>query len=181
MLHSKRLFLGLALPAEATQTLAALDPDLPGLRWLPPSQMHLTLSFLGDVDHASAERLRGALQTVKVPPFFLPIQGLGMFKARGRPSVVWAGVGQGHPHLFALHKHIQDAILQVNLKADLRPFHPHVTVARARDVSTGALQKFLRKQEESEFALVRVSGFTLYSSDLLAEGALHHSEAEFPF
>ena len=164
MLHSKRLFLGLGLPAEATQTLAALDPDLPGLRWLPPIQMHLTLSFLGDVEKASAERLREALQSVKVPPFFLPILGLGMFKARGRPSVVWAGVGKGHPHLFALHKHLQDAILSVNLKADLRPFHPHVTVARAKDVSAGALQKFLRRHEETEFALVRVSSFTLYSS-----------------
>jgi 2'-5' RNA ligase len=31
------------------QTLLSLDPHLTGLRWLTAEQLHLTLSFLGDV------------------------------------------------------------------------------------------------------------------------------------
>jgi len=66
------------------------------------------------VDAAHEERLRETLATVQVPPFFLPIAGVGAFGGE-RPSVVWAGVGKGHPHLFALHQRIQDAVLQAEL------------------------------------------------------------------
>src|SRR5712675_1442377 len=107
----KRLFIGLELPPESKAALGKLDPHLPGLRWLPPAQIHLTLSFLGDVEAPRQEALTGALTSVRVAPFFLPLQGVGSFNARGRPSVVWVGVGKAHPHLFALHKHIQDAVL----------------------------------------------------------------------
>jgi hypothetical protein len=31
------------------------------------------------------------LQEVRVPPFFLPLRGVGVFNSRGRPSVAWAG------------------------------------------------------------------------------------------
>ncbi len=64
------------------------------------------------------ERLRRAVAAVRLPgAFFLPVTGVGVFGGE-RPSVVWAGVGKGHPHLFALHKHLQDAVLN---KRDLSP------------------------------------------------------------
>ena len=75
--------------------LLALDPHLTGLRWLPEEQLHLTLSFLGNVEPSTEDRLRQALQEVRVPPFFLPLCGIGVFDSHGSPSVVWTGVGQG--------------------------------------------------------------------------------------
>jgi 2'-5' RNA ligase len=178
---SQRLFVGLSLPGELQETLTSLDPRLRGLRWLPSGQMHLTMSFLGEV---AAERIAGLKETlggVHVPAFFLPVQGLGSFNSRGKPSVVWAGVGRGHPHLFALHKHLQDAVLQAGLEPDLRPFHPHITVARARDLSKQALQPFLRRHAEAEFGMFKVAGFTLYSSALAPEGATHTPELDVTF
>ncbi len=180
VIEAKRLFIGLELPEACRKTLADLDPELPGLRWLPSSQLHLTMSFLGQVNTAGESVLCGALSAVKVPPFLLPLCGLGVFNARGRPSVVWAGVGKGHPHLFALHHHIQDAVLHAGLEADLKPFHPHVTVARVRNLSSQALKPFLRRHAEAEFGLFQVTSFTLFSSDLLPEGAKHHAESSFP-
>jgi 2'-5' RNA ligase len=128
VLSSKRLFVGLELPSSCKTALLALDPHLSGLRWLPEEQLHLTLSFLGDVEATAEDRLRKALREVRVPPFFLPLRGVGVFNSRGRPSVAWAGVGKGHPHLFALNRRIQDAALDAGLEANLKPFHPHVTI-----------------------------------------------------
>ena len=176
VLPAKRLFVGLELPLSCRTALVALDPHLTGLRWLPEEQLHLTLSFLGDVVAPAEDRLRDALREVRVPPFFLPLRGVGVFDARGRPSVVWAGVGKGHPHLFALHRHIQDAILHAGLEPDLKPFHPHVTIGRAKGISQQALQPFIRSHAETEFGLVKVTGFALYSSVLTAAGAIHHVE-----
>src|ERR1700722_16828731 len=181
MPRSKRLFVGLELPANCKAALFELDPQLPGLRWLPKEQLHLTLSFLGEVEAPAEDRLRQALGEVRVPPFFLPLRSVGVFNSRNRPSVVWVGVGQGHPHLFALHQRIQDAVLSVGLEADLKPFHPHVTIGRARDISSQVLQPFVRSHAETEFGLMKVTGFELYSSVLTAAGANHGLEMRKEF
>jgi len=174
--NSKRLFLGIELPPDCKTALRDLDPHLPGLRWVPGAQLHLTLSFLGDVEFSRQDILAQTLKDVRVPPFFLPLQDVGSFNARGRPSVVWVGVGKGHPHLFALHRHIQDAALRARLEPDLKPFQPHVTVARAKGISRQALQPFLRKHRDMEFGIFRVTEFTLFSSVLAHEAATHTVE-----
>jgi 2'-5' RNA ligase len=181
VLPSKRLFVGLELPSSSKIALLALDPHLTGLRWLSAEQLHLTLSFLGDVEASAEDRLREALREVRIPPFFLPLRGVGLFNSRGRPSVVWAGVGNGHPHLFALHRQVQHAVLHAGLEADLKPFHPHVTLARAKGISRQALQPFLRNRAETEFGLLRVTAFALFSSVLAPEGATHHVEMRQEF
>lgn len=181
MLPSKRLFVGLELPASCKTTLLSLDPHLTGLRWVVQEQLHLTLSFLGNVDTLVDDRLREALNEVLVPSFFLPICGVGVFNVRGQPSVVWAGVGKGHPHLFALHRRIQDAALHAGLEPDLKPFHPHVTIGRAKGISHQAIQPFLRQYAGADFGMFEVRGFALYSSVLSPAGAIHHLEMRQDF
>ena len=181
MLPSKRLFVGVGLPASCKTALLSLDPDLTGLRWLTAEQLHLTLSFIGDVEAAAEDRLHEALSEVRVAPFFLPLYGVGVFNVRGRPSVAWAGVGKGHPHLFALHRRIQDAVLHAGLEPDLKPFHPHITIARAKGIPRQALQPFLRKYAEADFGMFEVKSFELYSSVLAAEGAIHQVEMRQEF
>jgi 2'-5' RNA ligase len=178
---SKRLFVGLELPPSCKSALFGLNPNLTGLRWLPEEQLHLTLSFLGEVEAPAYDRLCQVLSDVRVPPFFLPLRGVGVFNSRNRPSVVWVGVGNGHPHLFALHRHIQDSVLSAGLEPDLKPFHPHVTVGRANGISNQALQPFMRSHAETEFGLVNVTGFGLYSSVLAATGAIHRLEMRQEF
>jgi len=181
MLPSKRIFVGLELPASCKTTLLSLDPQLTGLRWVVEEQLHLTLSFLGNVDTVAEDRLREALDQVRVPPFFLPLCGVGVFNVHGQPSVVWVGVGKGHPHLFLLHRRIQDATLHAGLEPDLKPFHPHVTVGRAKGISRQALQPFIRQHAEADLGLFEVTGFGLYSSVLSPVGAIHHLEMRQDF
>jgi RNA 2',3'-cyclic 3'-phosphodiesterase len=176
----KRLFIGLELPDSCKVTLAELNPKLRGLRWIGPEQQHLTLSFLGALGPEKEGVLHENLSRVRVPPFFLPLSGVGFFRSRGRPSVVWVGVGNGHPHLFALHRHIQDAVLKAGLEPDLKPFHPHVTVGRARDISTAAVQPFIRKHSDHEFGMLEVKEFVLFSSHLAPEGATYFPELRVP-
>jgi 2'-5' RNA ligase len=166
---AKRLFVALELPESCREALAALDPHIRGLRWLPTEQLHMTMSFIGHVDATAEEKLRNALGEVRVAAFFLPIQGVGAFGG-SRPSVVWAGVGKGHPHLFALHKHIQDAVMHAGLEPDLKAFHPHITLGRASGVSRAMLLPFLRRHAKTEFGLWKVTGFATLSSALSHEG-----------
>lgn len=176
----KRLFIGLDLPDSCKEVIEGLDPGLRGLRWVQSRHLHLTLSFLGDIGEDHETDLRATLSLVRVPPFFLPLQGAGFFKSRGQPSVVWIGVGKGHPHLFALHHHIQDAVLKAHLEPDLKPFHPHITVGRCRGVSSQALRPWVLRNESAEFGLIHVTEFVLFSSVLTPEGPIYDRELRVP-
>jgi 2'-5' RNA ligase len=173
---SKRLFVAIDLPEPIRQLLAALDPHIRGVRWSDPNQMHLTLGFFGDVREDVELALREKLSAIEFGAFFLPVGGIGTFSMKGAPKIIWIGVGKAHPHLFQIHKRVQEAALAVGLEPELRPWHPHITIARCRDVSAQSLRKFLQLNEQFDAGMIRVDEFHLYSSKLTPAGPIHTRE-----
>ena len=176
----KRLFVSIELPESVTNSLAQLDPHIRGVRWLEPRQMHLTLAFLGTVTAEAQETLSEKLQAISWKSFFLPLIGLGTFPSKGWPKIIWIGVGTGHPHLFQLHKRVQEALLAVGLEPDLRSFHPHVTLARCRDVSPQTIRPFLKSHADFDAGMIHVASFCLNSSQLTPNGSVYKSELVVP-
>jgi 2'-5' RNA ligase len=177
---SKRLFVAVDLPESTRQLLANLDPHIHGVRWTHPAQMHLTLGFFGDVPENVDLKLREKLTAIQFGAFFLPVNGVGSFSAKGAPKIVWIGVGKAHPHLFQIYKRVQEAALAVGLEPELRPWHPHITLARCRDVSAQALRKFLQPNTGFDAGMTRVDAFHLYSSKLTPAGPVHTRELTVP-
>ena len=173
---TKRLFVAIDLPESTRQLLAGLDPRVRGVRWTEPAQMHLTLSFFGEVPDETDLALREKLSAIEFGAFFLPIAGVGAFSAKGAPKIIWIGVGKAHPHLFQIHKRVQEAALASGLEPELRPWHPHITLARCRGVSTQSLRKFLQSNAEFDAGMIRVEAFHLYSSKLTPAGPIHTRE-----
>jgi 2'-5' RNA ligase len=173
---AKRLFVAIDLPVSARQLLAELDPHIRGVRWTDPAQMHLTLSFLGDVPDEHDPALREKLSVIEFGAFFLSIVGVGTFSARGAPKIVWIGIGKAHPHLFQIQKRVQEAALAAGLEPELRPWHPHITLARCREVSAQSLRKFLQSNIEFDAGMIHVENFHLYSSKLTPAGPIHTRE-----
>lgn len=175
-MNTKRLFVSIELPKSVTQTLAELDPQISGVRWLEPRQMHLTVAFLGNVSAETQETFSDKLRAISWKPFFLPLIGLGTFPSKGWPKIIWIGVGTGHPHLFQLHKRVQEAIIGAGLEPDLRSFHPHVTLARCPDVSPQTIRPFLKSHAEFGAGLIHVESFHLNSSEPGAAGSVYTRE-----
>ena len=173
---AKRLFVAIDLPDSTRQSLADLDPHVRGARWTDPAQMHLTLGFFDDVANVVELVLREKLSAIDFGAFFLPINGVGTFSAKGAPKIIWVGVGKAHPHLFQIYKRVQEAALAAGLEPELRPWHPHITIARCRDVSAQALRKFLQSNAEFGAGMIRVDAFHLYSSKLTPAGPIHTRE-----
>ena len=176
----KRFFVAIDLPESTRQLLANLDPHIRGMRWTDPCQMHLTLSFLSDVPENVDLKLREKLTAIQFGAFFLFVNGVGSFSAKGAPKIVWIGVGKAHPHLFQIYKRVQEAALAVGLEPELRPWHPHITIARCRDVSAQALRKFLQSNAGFDAGMIRVDAFHLYSSKLTPAGPIHTRELSVP-
>ena len=173
---AKRLFVAIDLPELTRQLVAGLDPHIRAVHWVDPAQMHLTLSFFGDVPDDIDLALREKLSAIEFGAFFLPVTGIGTFSAKGAPKIVWIGVGKAHPHLFQIHKRVQEAALAAGLEPELKPWHPHITIARCRNVSAQSLRKFLHSNAEFDAGMIRVEDFHLYSSKLTPAGPVHTRE-----
>jgi len=176
MSYDKRLFVAIDLPEATKQILVDLDPKIRGVRWTEAAQMHLTLGFFGDVPEDVDLALREKLSVIVFGVFFLPVVGVGTFPPKGPPKIIWIGVGRGHPHLFQLHKRAQEAALGAGLEPELRPFHPHVTLARCQRISPQSVRKFLKANVDFDGGMIRVDSFHLYSSKLTPAGPIHTRE-----
>jgi 2'-5' RNA ligase len=172
----KRLFVAIELPESSKRLLVDLDPQIHGVRWLDAEQMHLTLGFFADVPEDVDLKLREKLSAIVFGAFFLPIIGVGTFPPKGPPKIIWIGVGRGHPHLFQLHKRVQESALGAGLEPELRPFHPHVTLARCQRISLQSVRKFLKSNVDLDAGMIRVDSFHLYSSKLTPAGPIHTRE-----
>ncbi|MDQ6938983.1 MAG: RNA 2',3'-cyclic phosphodiesterase [Verrucomicrobiota bacterium] len=175
-MDGKRLFVAIDFPNAIKELLVRLDPHLPGVRWLSTEKIHLTLNFLAQVCADEEKCFREELQSIHFVPFFLPITGLGTFPAKGKPRVIWAGVGRAHPQLFHLHKKVQEAALAAGLEPELRAWHPHITIARCRDVSAESVRPFLKANSDFDAGLIRIESFWLYSSVPGARGSVYTGE-----
>ena len=176
----KRLFVSIDPPQSIRKILVNLDPRIPGTRWTEGDQIHLTLGFFPDVPHEVDLALRERLKAIEFGAFFLPVEGVGTFPQKGVVTIIWIGAGRGHPHLFQLHKRVQEAALAIGLEADLRPWHPHFTLARCRDGSSGALRKFLKSNANFDAGMFPVQAFHLYCSELTPSGPIHTCELSIP-
>jgi 2'-5' RNA ligase len=172
----KRLFVAIDLPESTKQFLVDLDPKIRGVRWTEAAQMHLTLAFFGDVPEDVGLALREKLSAIEFGAFFLPITAVGTFPPKGPPKIIWIGVGRGHPHLFQVHKRVQEAALGAGIEPELRAWHPHITIARCWDVAPQAIRKFLQSNADLDAGMIRVEEFHLYSSKLTPAGPIHTRE-----
>ena len=172
----KRLFVAIDPPESTRKFLADLDPHIRGVRWTDVEQMHLTLAFFGEVPDGVDLAMREKLSAIQFGAFFLPITAVGTFPPKGPPKIIWIGVGRGHPHLFQVHKRVQEAALAAGLEPELRPWHPHLTIARCRDVAPQSIRKFLQSNADLDAGMIRVEAFHLYSSKLTPAGPIHTRE-----
>jgi len=174
-----RLFIAIELPDEVKRALAGLKTDIPGARWVPTDQIHLTLAFLGEVDEAVLERLAGELARIQVPEFQLCFSSTGCFPDRRRPRVLWVGL-EPEPRLKHLAVGVHEAVLACGIPQEERPFSPHITLARLRLSPSRECDAFLDQHQKQKLPPFSVREFTLFQSRLTPQGALHTPIRNFP-
>ncbi|MBK6405600.1 MAG: RNA 2',3'-cyclic phosphodiesterase [Holophagales bacterium] len=164
----------------------SLVPPLPGLRWIPESQLHFTLKFLGEIEEERVAAAKAAASVAAVTagavterpgpgaPFRLGLEGLGAFPSRGPARVLWAGCGEGADALSALASAVEEAFIAAGFRREERPFSPHLTLARVKDPDTGRrLARALETVPPEPFGVVSVSSLVLFRSELTSRGADH--------
>lgn len=176
-----RLFVAIPMPEEIAAQLDGLCVGLPGIRWTDSDAFHLTLRFMGEVEHGTFMEIGALLAEIVHRPFELRLKGLGTFPPRGDPQTLWVGV-EANEELAALRRRVDRALSGIGLDPDRRKAVPHVTIGRFRAMPPEArFGSWLGPRTLFRSSAFSVSAFTLYSSVLRPEGSLRAVEAEYDF
>jgi 2'-5' RNA ligase len=113
---------------------AQLDAEGVVVRWVKPSNVHLTLKFLGDTDPAREDDIRRAMRAAAAgqAPFELALGGLGGFPNLSRPRVLWLGVTGALADLQTVQGCLERHLTAAGHPAETRPFRAHMTIGRLR-------------------------------------------------
>lgn len=164
-----RLFIAINFTAKDRQRMHRAgrkmrESELP-VRWVDVDQLHLTLKFLGEVRPESLGRIQQAVARVaeKTTPFTLQMSGAGAFPTMRRPQVVWLGA-EASPELRCLKHDLEWELAPLGFEREVRAFHPHVTLGRARkEARAGDFRGF----EEMVAAMAYRSEISVRTVDLM--------------
>jgi 2'-5' RNA ligase len=160
------------LPDPVQRAVATLCHGLPGVRWLPPEQLHLTIRFIGEVDDARLAAIRQGLTGTLPAPFACRLQGVGRFPARGSPRVIWVGV-QAEAGLMCLAETVEARLQALGISPEERPFSPHITLTRLKDLHRATVNAYLADHAQFHSEWFTVRAYHLYASLLTPKGAIH--------
>ncbi|WP_375625475.1 RNA 2',3'-cyclic phosphodiesterase [Bartonella sp. MU37NMGALS] len=158
-----RLFSALQIPQQTTQQLVSLQNGLPKAQWINPQNFHVTLSFFGEVESATADALMHAFDTIKLSPFMLQIDGFEVFGSENAPHSLVVRI-EPCEKLNLLHEKMQYIRNKLELKPDERQFIPHITLARIFDINLEDLSSYLSFQDNFFVPPFEVDHFVLFSS-----------------
>jgi 2'-5' RNA ligase len=173
-----RLFTALEIPHNAAMSLSLLKGGLPGARWIDTENYHLTLRFIGDVEHHVADEVADALGRIRRYEFRIGLSGLGAFGGK-KPHSLFA-VPTASPDLTELQAEIERICQRLGLPPDPRKFTPHVTVGRLRNTPPQVLAPYLSSRGNFFVPPFAVTRFVLMSSKESIGGGPYIVEESYP-
>ena len=167
----------LDLQHKVSDVRTAFQHFRPPLRWVNPSHLHLTLSFLGEIPQmrisAAKQALLQAVETVA--PFQLKVHSLGCFPSLARPRILWMGVEDLSQTLIRLYQQLKLALQDNRFDKCARGFQPHLTVARFRKPvpQHSQLYSIISGYDQHQFGHISVEVIHLYESRLQPSGPIY--------
>lgn len=169
-----RLFLGVPVAIKTVESLGetaeAMRRAAYGagyqIRWVPPANYHVTIAFLGDTQcdiiDAIGDRLTPCI--ARLAPFEFWVRGFGAFPTLEHARVLWAGVHDPSAGLSELARVCADELEQLGFPRDQRPYHPHITVGRAK--RSDDLHSIVTSYSERSFSRNRAEFVVLFESSM---------------
>ena len=179
----KRLFIGVRESPEILLTITRIQNSLkkefgfPGIRWVNPGLMHITLKFLGDVETAFIPNLSTSLHTLASAQsgFELTLKGLGFFGSGKSLRTIWLG-SVPSADLHNLFKEINAATNKLIVSKN-QSYSPHITLGRVSDfVKSDQIEKirtYLLAHDRVEVGNYQVDSFELIESQLSPHGPIY--------
>lgn len=172
-----RSFIAINLPDSVKQEIDSivdrLRPTGPPARWVPGSNLHLTLKFLDEISTEQVMPIRGAIMmaVANAVAFDIRLKGFGVFPNERKARVFWIGIDQGYETLKALARAIDREVVTLGFPHEERDFSAHVTLARLRE--PGPANQLMKAATHMPYQsdVIRVESVELMKSVLSPKGA----------
>jgi 2'-5' RNA ligase len=176
-----RLFAAIPVPESLRQRLHGMAKELfsgldegAKIRITPLENIHLTLFFAGECGPDEQALLGQAVREVAAQfvPWRVTVEDLGIFGRSREPRVVWAGIRDPDGRTAACVRMLREAVRGRGLPVEDRPFHPHLTLARIRDITRGhELTSAVQSATNTPCGEMEVRALNIYRSQLTRRGA----------
>ena len=181
-----RTFIAIRLPDQLRSEIGRFTEQLreyfPGLRWVKPENMHLTLRFLGEIDPGVLAELEGAVAGAAelFEPFELEVNTVGHFGSQRRPRVLWLGLKESK-ELTSLAESVENALVERGFGRADKPFKAHLTLARMKKTSALAPDwKAVRENLPPTWPSWPVQEVEIIESTLTPRGPIYETLAHCP-
>ena len=182
--NEKRVFIGIPVGDNIKSILSIVksvvncNPSY--IKWIPVENIHLTLSFLGNIANKNLPHLIQSVEkNITSNNFQIRITDTGVFPSSKSPKVLWLGISKGTDELTSLQLKVEKSIRKFNENHHRATFNPHITIAKIR--------RLYRKIDVLPFLNtvyspieLDVNSIYLYESLLFAEGAQYKLLNTFP-
>jgi 2'-5' RNA ligase len=176
-----RLFTALRLSAQAKQELlrvqSELKKEITSRKWVPASQFHLTLHFLGEIPESKLEHIQQEIGRIvaESPAFSLQLSGLGAFPDIKRARVIWAGITEHTPGLYVLQQKLAEHFTNMGIYQEKRSYRPHITLGREPTTPLFGLQ-----EQKLHPVIWRTQEIVLFHSTLTPQGPVYRELGIYP-
>lgn len=181
---SERLFIAIGFEEELCEKLEQqlkkikinLDRAEVTYKWVPASNYHVTLAFLGATTAEQKHQVTEKLDVLKnqIEPFELLISGVDAFSSEREAKLVYCGV-QNKKALRYLVEQIRESL---GLTPD-EGYSPHLSIARLR--SSTNVKDIVSPLKRKDFFKVKVTEMRLYKSTLEGNFPAYKVLSRFPF
>ena len=178
----KRLFLAIPINTE-NNGFVPLVNDLRNrlshekmINWVRPTNIHLTLKFIGETPPQDEPKIIEAVSKVveNHHSFTMDFNRTGIFGARYAPRVLWLGMQQTPDELLRLEEDVLKAFDSIGYQRDRQNFVPHLTLGRIKDLCEKQyFQKVVQAIEQKTYIHQEVNEIILFQSILRPDGAVY--------
>jgi RNA 2',3'-cyclic 3'-phosphodiesterase len=117
---------------EMVQT--TIDAPYGDIKWVFGKNLHMTISFLGNLDEKKINELSQKLETLKFgSPFNCVLTHTGIFPDAKEPRVFWLGIDRGKDRVIGIVEQINNTLKELEFPVDDKIFIPHVTIGRVKN------------------------------------------------
>jgi 2'-5' RNA ligase len=174
-----RLFIAVPLSEEVLESILELREPIRGIKWQKPSQMHLTLRFLGEAKQERFAEIKETLESIQLEKFTIGIKGVGVFPDKRSPRVIWAGIKKSE-ELLELQEKVEKCSRNAGFQPEKRPYKPHITFGRVKNATKRQVRSFIESDRAKALSTkMDVPCFNLYRSELRDDGARHSVMQEY--
>jgi RNA 2',3'-cyclic 3'-phosphodiesterase len=177
-----RLFIGIPLAAATASDLATVVNRMRSnateyLRWSAPESWHITLQFLGSTTLQRYACVTAHLREQRRPSVQIRLGALDIFD---RAGVLFVDVPVT-PELLALQQAVAAATAPCGFTLEMRPYHPHITLARRKGKGGGRELRNPKLQIDPppRFSSFTAESFVLYESIPTPEGSRYEIRESF--